>query len=136
MIGLARLLTATLLCASVAHSVSAQVGATSVPPTTTPLTQAEEQDLRDQIERNWNLGGLVGSPDLADVVIELRVQLEPDGKVSKIDVLNDQPDAPSFRDAADSARRAVMISSPLKLPPGKSFKTVRLRFYPGQWLQE
>lgn len=130
------MLTALLLCVSVGRLAPAQEGSSSDWPTTARLTRAEEQDLRDQIERNWNLGSLAGSPDFADVVIELRVHLEPDGKVTKIDVLNDRPDVPSFEDWANSVRRAVMIASPLKLPPGKSFKTVRLLFHPGQWMQE
>ena len=43
--------------------------------------------------------------------------------------------SPFFRQAAESAERAVMISSPLQLPPGKSYDTMRLRFYPDQVVQ-
>jgi hypothetical protein len=61
--------------------------------------------------------------------------LGSDGKVNAVEVLNTQPDNPSFRQAAESARRAVLISSPLKLPPGKSFPSMRLRFYPDKIIE-
>ena len=135
MIGWGRLIVGLLLCVSAAYSALAQQSDSSQAPAVTPLTDAEELDIRNQIEQNWNLGSLMGSPELENVVIELRVHLEPDGKVTGIDVLNDQSDLPSFRHAANSARRAVMISSPLKLPPGKSFPSMRLRFYPDRMIE-
>ncbi|MBA4096481.1 MAG: hypothetical protein C0484_06865 [Rhodospirillum sp.] len=95
------------------------------------LTASEEDGIRGQIEKVWNLGSLAGSPDLAGLVIELRITLQPDGTVTRVDVLNMSP-SPFFGPAADSARRAVMIASPLKLPPGKTYDTMRLRFYPDQ----
>ena len=96
-----------------------------------PLTASEEDGIRGQIEKVWNLGSLAGSPDLAGLVIELRITLQPDGTVTRVDVLNMNP-SPFFGPAAESARRAVMIASPLKLPPGKTYDTMRLRFYPDQ----
>jgi hypothetical protein len=100
-----------------------------------PLTAAEEADIRGQIERNWNVGSLAGSPHLVDSVIELRVQLLPDGTVTGIEAMNEKPGNPDFRQAVDSAIRAVMISSPLKLPAGKRFEFIRVRFMPGEILQ-
>lgn len=100
-----------------------------------PLTASEEADIRNQIEANWNLGDLMGSPELKDVVIELRVSLGPDGQVNAVEVLDTQLDNPSFRRVAESARRAVIISSPLKLPPGKSFPSMRLRFHPDKMIE-
>lgn len=99
-----------------------------------PLTASEEDGIRGQIERNWNLGSLAGSPDLAGMLVELRIKLLPDGTVTAVEVLN-SGSSPYFRQAAESAKRAVMISSPLKLPPGKSYDTMRLRFYPDQVMQ-
>lgn len=98
------------------------------------LTASEEDGIRGQIERNWNLGSLAGSPDLAGILIELRITLQPDGTVTKVEVLN-SGSSPYFRPAAESAKRAVLFSSPLKLPAGKTYDTMRLRFYPDQVVQ-
>ena len=99
-----------------------------------PLTASEEDGIRGQIEHNWNLGSLAGSPDLAGMLVELRITLLPDGTVSRVDILNTGT-SPYFRQAAESAKRAVMVSSPLKLPPGKTYDTMKLRFYPDQVMQ-
>lgn len=99
-----------------------------------PLTASEEDGIRGQIERNWNLGSLAGSPDLAGMLVELRIKLLPDGTVAGVEILN-TGSSPYFRQAAESAKRAVMVSSPLKLPPGKTYDTMRLRFYPEQVMQ-
>ncbi len=99
-----------------------------------PLTASEEDGIRGQIERNWNLGSLAGPPDLAGMLVELRLTLLPDGTVSKVELLN-SGSSPYFRQAAESAKRAVMVSSPLQLPPGKTYETMRLRFYPEQVMQ-
>lgn len=99
-----------------------------------PLTASEEDGIRGQIERNWNLGSLAGSPDLAGMLVELRITLQPDGTVTRVDVINTGNSA-YFRQAAESAKRAVMISSPLRLPAGKTYDTMRLRFYPDQVVQ-
>jgi outer membrane biosynthesis protein TonB len=98
------------------------------------LTASEEDGIRGQIERNWNLGSLAGSPDLAGLVIELRIKLQPDGTVTNVQVLNMNP-SPYFGPAAESAKRAVMVTSPLQLPPGKTYDTMLLRFYPDQVVQ-
>jgi len=98
------------------------------------MTASEEDGIRGQIERNWNLGSLAGSPDLAGMLVDMRLTLLPDGTVTKVELLN-SGSSPYFRQAAESAKRAVMISSPLQLPPGKSYPTMRLRFYPEQVMQ-
>jgi hypothetical protein len=100
-----------------------------------PLTASEQSDIRNQIERNWNLGDLAGSPNVAGMVVELRAKLSPDGTVTEVTLMNDQPGNPDFPHVAESARRAVMISSPLKLPPGKSYPSMVLRFRPDQVVQ-
>jgi hypothetical protein len=65
----------------------------------------------------------------------MRIALLPDGSVTKMEILNDQPGNAAFRQAAKSARRAVAISSPLKLPPAIAISALILRFYPGQMMQ-
>lgn len=112
---------------------SGQQSATAQHPTSEiPLTASEEDGIRDQIARNWNLGSLAGSPNLDGMVVELRVHLLPDGTITTAELVNQQPGNPDFRLAANSAIRAVMISSPLKLPPGKAFTSLNIRFYPGE----
>jgi hypothetical protein len=112
------------------NAVSTSSAAKSETFSSVPLTASEEGDIRKQIERNWNLGDLAGSASLADMVVELRAKLLPDGTVTEVNILNDQAGNPDFPRVADSARRAVMISSPLKLPPGKTYPSVVLRFHP------
>jgi hypothetical protein len=96
-----------------------------------PLTASEETSIRKQIERNWNLGNIAGSPELEDTIIKLRVRLLPDGTVRSVDVLNDEPGNPLFRQVAEGAMRAVMISSPLNLA-GRRYDSMILTFYPGE----
>jgi TonB family protein len=98
------------------------------------LTASEEGEIQGLIERNWNLGSLAGSPDLAGMMVHLRITLQPDGTVTRVEVLN-TGSSPFFRQAAESAVRAVMVSSPLPLPPGKSHPAIQFRFYPDQVVQ-
>ena len=99
-----------------------------------PMTASEEDGIRGQIERNWNLGSLLGAPDLTGMLIELRITVQPDGTVTRAEVVN-SGSSPLFRQASESAIRAVMVSSPLQLPPGKTYTTMRLRFHPDQVVQ-
>lgn len=99
-----------------------------------PLTASEEDGIRGQIERNWNLGSIAGAPDLTGMLIEVRITLQPDGTVTSAKVINSGL-SPMFRQASEGAVRAVMISSPLKLPPGKTYNTMVLRFRPDQVVQ-
>ena len=98
------------------------------------LTASEEDGIRGQIERNWNLGSLAGAPDLTGMLIEVRITLQPDGTVTGAKVIN-SGSSPMFRQASEGAVRAVMVSSPLKLPPGKTYDTMVLRFRPDQVVQ-
>ncbi|WP_119302178.1 cell envelope integrity protein TolA [Dongia deserti] len=98
-----------------------------------PLTASEEGMIKGQIERNWNLGSLAGASDLS-MIIEVRITLQPDGTVTRAQVVNSGT-SPLFRQASEGAVRAVMLSSPLKLPPGKTYSTMLLRFDPAQVVQ-
>ena len=101
----------------------------------TASANSDHTSVSDQVERNWNLGSLAGSPDIKDMVIEMRIALLPDGTITRIDILNDRPGNPTFQQAAESAARAVAISSPLRLPPGKTIDSLVLRFHPGEVVQ-
>jgi len=99
-----------------------------------PLTASEEDGIRGQIERNWNLGSLAGAPDLTGMMIAVRITMQPDGTVTRAEVIN-SGSSPLFRQASESAVRAVMVSSPIKLPPNKSYDSIVLRFHPDQVVQ-
>ena len=99
-------------------------------------TASEGDGIRPQIEQNWNVAaGADECPLERRKPIELRVRLDPDGKVTKIEPAPDMAQDKCSLMSYDSARRAVMISSPLKLPPGKSFPTIVLRFNPAEVAQ-
>lgn len=99
-------------------------------PSDAPLTASEEGDIRRQVESNWNMADWGGSPEVAGMVVELRISLLPDGTITDVKLLNDRPGDTTFRQVADSAIRAVKISSPLNLPPGREYSAMILRFRP------
>lgn len=85
--------------------------------------------VRAQIERRWNFDA--GARDAANLIVQVRVRLLPDGTVASADIVSAPSD--SFaQSAAESARRAVLAASPLQLPPGKYdiFKDFTFRFDP------
>jgi len=94
-----------------------------------PMTASDEDGIRAQIERNWNLGSAAGAPNIDTILVELRIEVQPNGLVTRVELLNNQAD-PFFRAMAESAIRAVEMSSPLQLPPGKYWPTIKLRFRP------
>ncbi|WP_374312635.1 hypothetical protein [Dongia sp.] len=96
-----------------------------------PMTSGDEDGIRSQIEQNWNLGSAAGAPNLDQILVELRIELQPDGTVTRVELLNNQAD-PYFRSIAEGAVRAVKRASPLKLPPGKFWPTIKLRFRPSE----
>ncbi|MDR2412226.1 MAG: hypothetical protein LBD66_01280, partial [Holosporales bacterium] len=57
-----------------------------------------------------------------------------DGTVTNIQILDEKhcQEDPRYRAAAESARRAVRIASPLKIPPNRLelLRSFRLRFNP------
>lgn len=93
--------------------------------------------LRAQIERHWNFDP--SSLGRNSVVVSIHVRLEPDGSVKSADVVDDPryDSNPSYQSVADSARRAVLVSSPLQLPAGTydSVRDVTLSFDPREAMQ-
>ncbi|MEG9884249.1 MAG: hypothetical protein V6Z86_06470 [Hyphomicrobiales bacterium] len=81
------------------------------------ITVNELEGLKRQIGRCWAPpSGLTVTPDL---VVRLRVRMEPDGSVSRLpDVLNTDP-APQFPAAASAAVAAVMACQPYDMPREK-----------------
>lgn len=102
------------------------------------LTLSELDAIRSQISRCWNVP--LGAKDAENLIVEIKVHVNPDGTVRKARILNSdrmQQDA-FFRTAAESAYRAVINPrcSPLRLPPGKYelWKTFTLSFNPKEML--
>ncbi|HJU16516.1 MAG TPA: energy transducer TonB, partial [Stellaceae bacterium] len=114
--------------------VSAAASAQPRAPLGQRLTASEIDLIRQQIERCWNIPE--GARDAKDLVIEIRVFVDPDGDVREAIVLDKGRMAgdPVFRAAADSARRALFNPAcrPLRLPPDKyeSWKEFVVNFNP------
>ena len=102
------------------------------------VTQDDKDAVRRQIERCWNPP--VGAPKAEDLVVDLRLEVNPDGTVRTVDVANSarMSSDPYFRAAAESAVRAVLNPRcrKLKLPPKKyrEWKILIIGFDPREML--
>jgi outer membrane biosynthesis protein TonB len=95
-----------------------------------PLSEGEKDMIREQVRANWITDG--GMQGIEDMIVVLNVQMNPDGSVVSADIdrssSNGYPTWPIF---ADSCRRAVLKSSPLRMPPEKPYaawRFMKLRF--------
>jgi hypothetical protein len=90
-------------------------------PLGSQLSASEVDMIREQISRCWNIPA--GARDAKDLVVEIRVVVEPDGTVQQATIVDQARLAsdPFFRAAAESARRAFFNPEcrPLRLPPDK-----------------
>ncbi len=89
-------------------------------PLGSQLSASEVDMIREQISRCWNIPA--GARDAKDLVVEIRVAVEPDGTVRQATIVDQARLAdPFFRAAAESARRAFFNPEcrPLRLPPDK-----------------
>jgi len=102
--------------------------AAAAPPSSQPkaplgsqLTASEMDLVREQIARCWNINA--GARDAKDLVVEIRAAVNPDGTVTRANIVDTgrANSDPLFRAAAESARRAFFnpMCTPLKLPPEK-----------------
>lgn len=110
----------------------AQQSASSQPvaPLGSQLTVSEKDLVIRQIQEKWNPP--VGAKDAQNLILQLRIELSPDGSVTNVTVTNEGSygDSQVFQSFADSGMRAVRRASPLKLPPDKfeQWKTTTLSF--------
>jgi outer membrane biosynthesis protein TonB len=92
--------------------------------------------IRAQIERHWRLDA---SAQGADFAIAIHVTLNRDGSVKSADIVADPRyrSSTAYHALALSARNAVLLSSPLDLPPGRydEVADVTLNFNPRTALQ-
>ncbi len=92
--------------------------------------------IRAQIERHWRLDP--GAPG-ADFVVAIHVMLNRDGSVKSAEIVDDPRyrTSAAYQALARSARNAVLLSSPLDLPPGRydEVADMTLNFNPRNALQ-
>jgi len=90
-------------------------------PLGSQLSASEMDMVREQIARCWNVPA--GARDAKDLVVEIRVVVDPDGTVRQATIVDQARfgSDPFFRAAAESARRAFFnpMCRPLRLPPEK-----------------
>lgn len=97
-------------------------------------TTSEIDAIRHAIEQCWNVPA--GARDAENLVVAIRVWVNPDGMVRDARLDQDQArlNEPHFRTAAESAMRAVLNPrcQPLPIPPKKydQFKNLVLEFNP------
>ncbi len=88
--------------------------------------------IRAQIEHHWELD--VAALGSARLVVTLHLNLTADGQVTSAEIVENPRYAglPGYRAAAESARRAALVASPLQLPPGdaEAFSDLTIDFNP------
>jgi outer membrane biosynthesis protein TonB len=74
--------------------------------------------IRAQVERRWNLDR--DAVEVAGWTVSIHIVLDPNGRVRKAEIVDDPRYSgnPGYHDFALSARNAVLLSSPLLVPPG------------------
>lgn len=98
------------------------------------MTMSEEDALRAQLEKCWNVP--FGAKDAENMAVEIFMVINPDRTLREAKVVNIMRYSSDsfYRAAADSALRAVRSSlcSPFNLPPDKydTWKTVTVTFNP------
>lgn len=108
--------------------------AMSAPTLGDKMTISQVDRLRQQLSQCWNVP--VGAKDADELVVDLRVEMNPDRTVRSVEILNKRRYRQDsfFRAAADSARRALYNPNctPLALPPDKydQWKELTIRFNP------
>ncbi len=83
------------------------------------LSMSDIDMIRQQITSNWNPP--IGAKDAQNMIVAVSVAISRDGTVADVRIEDEARAARDdvFRVFAESARRAVLRSSPLRLPPGK-----------------
>ena len=105
--------------------VAADSGATST-----------DDGIRTQVERNWNIPAADEECPIEErQPVELRLYLDADGTVTKVEPITDVSKDKCLLRTYEGARRAVMISSPLELPAGKTYPIIDIWFSPAEVLQ-
>ena len=95
------------------------------------LSSSEMNAVKQQIAGCWNIQP--GARDAENLVVRLKVQMNPDMTVRSVQIVDDgESSNPFWSSAARSARTAVLKCSPLRLPPDKYdvWKDINFTFDP------
>jgi hypothetical protein len=84
--------------------------------------------IRAQVERRWNLDlAFLGDHQFS---VPIHVQISSGGTVIKAEIMDTaRSNDPAYREVAVSARNAVLLSSPLSLPPGHYQEVMEMVLY-------
>jgi hypothetical protein len=99
---------------------------------TSGLTLSEEDALKAQIFGCWSIP--LGLPYNEDLLVRIKLMLEPDGSVVKTEILDharmNKPDQGFYKVLAESALRAVKLCQPLRVPTSgyERWKELQLNF--------
>jgi len=99
---------------------------------TTGLTLSEEDALKAQIFGCWSIP--LGLPYNEDLLVRIKLKLEPDGSVAKTEILDharmNKPGQGFYKVLAESALRAVKLCQPLRVPSTgyERWKELQLNF--------
>ncbi|MDA9629388.1 cell envelope biogenesis protein TolA [Candidatus Pelagibacter sp.] len=98
----------------------------------TGLTLSEEDALKAQIFGCWSIP--LGLPYNEDLLVRIKLMLEPDGSVTKTEILDharmNKPGQKFYKVLAESALRAVKLCQPLRVPTTgyERWKELQLNF--------
>jgi len=96
------------------------------------LTLSEEDALKAQIFGCWSIP--LGLPYNEDLLVRIKLMLEPDGSVAKTEILDharmNKPGQGFYKVLAESALRAVKLCQPLRVPTSgyERWKELQLNF--------
>ncbi len=98
------------------------------------MSQSELDALRGQISKCWNPP--IGAAGASDLTVRVKIHLTQSGDVDTAPEVLNSSSNPSFRAAADSAKRAVLRCAPYNLPASKygAWKEVIVNFDPRELL--
>ena len=98
----------------------------------TGLTLSQEDALKAQIFGCWSIP--LGLPYNEDLLVRIKLMLEPDGSVAKTEILDharmNKPGQGFYKVLAESALRAVKLCQPLRVPTTgyERWKELQLNF--------
>ena len=98
----------------------------------TKLTLSEEDALKAQIFGCWSIP--LGLPYNEDLLVRIKLMLEPDGSVTKTEILDharmNKPGQGFYKVLAESALRAIKLCQPLRVPATgyERWKELQLNF--------
>ena len=88
------------------------------PTNAAKLTQSEEDSLRSQVQRCWNIPA--GAQDAESMKVSVQFKLDPSGALQgSPEIISGGGSSGVERAAAEAARRAVARCAPYNLPAGK-----------------